>query len=171
MFISLIRLNLILYALTFTLHNSSLNLAEWLSNIPLIYYPGGLQSAAIRFKNSLQENSKLHTKNYRKGEPLHLFSATYSHSTTISLRFLDSGASQYMIPSRFLLGNYYDLPNPPTILLRDNSSHEAIGCGYVLIQLKSGHSLLIQDILYVPGLAGNLISVSQITIGNIVIIF
>ena len=26
----------------------------------MIYYPWGLQSAAIRFKNSLQENSKIH---------------------------------------------------------------------------------------------------------------
>ena len=31
-----------------------------IQDIPLIYYPWGLESAAIRFKNSLQENSKLH---------------------------------------------------------------------------------------------------------------
>ena len=40
--------------------NVSLKLAEWIKDIPLIYYPWGLQSAAIRFKNSLQENSKIH---------------------------------------------------------------------------------------------------------------
>lgn len=40
--------------------NSALNLAEWISGIPLIYYPAGLQAAAIRFKNSLQENAKMH---------------------------------------------------------------------------------------------------------------
>lgn len=40
--------------------NPSLKLAEWVSDIPLIYYPWGLQAAAIRFKNSLQENSKMH---------------------------------------------------------------------------------------------------------------
>lgn len=40
--------------------NPSLKLAEWISGIPLIYYPYGLQAAAIRFKNSLQENSKIH---------------------------------------------------------------------------------------------------------------
>ena len=28
--------------------------------IPIIYYPHGLQSASIRFKNSIQENAKLH---------------------------------------------------------------------------------------------------------------
>src|SRR3989338_2514569 len=40
--------------------NESLNLARWINGIPLIYYPGGLQAAAIRFKNSLQENAKMH---------------------------------------------------------------------------------------------------------------
>ena len=41
--------------------NYALNLAEWISDIPLMYYPWGLQSAAVRFKNSMQENAKTHT--------------------------------------------------------------------------------------------------------------
>ena len=41
-------------------NNLSLALAKWIDNFPVIYYPNGLQSVAIRFKNSLQENSKLH---------------------------------------------------------------------------------------------------------------
>jgi len=41
-------------------NNPSLSLAQWISGIPLIYYPWGLQAAAIRFKNSLQENAKCH---------------------------------------------------------------------------------------------------------------
>ena len=41
-------------------NNIALNLAKWITGIPVIYYPWGLQSAAIRFKNSLQENSKMH---------------------------------------------------------------------------------------------------------------
>jgi len=40
--------------------NPALSLAECLNGIPVIYYPFGLQSAAIRFKNSLQENAKIH---------------------------------------------------------------------------------------------------------------
>ncbi len=40
--------------------NPAINLASWISNIPIIYYPHGLQSAAIRFKSSLQENTKTH---------------------------------------------------------------------------------------------------------------
>ncbi len=41
-------------------NNPSLRLAEWIVGIPVIYYPFGLQSAAVRFKNSLQENAKRH---------------------------------------------------------------------------------------------------------------
>ena len=40
--------------------NPAIKLAENITNIPLIYYPHGLESAAIRFKNSLQENAKMH---------------------------------------------------------------------------------------------------------------
>jgi glucose/mannose-6-phosphate isomerase len=40
--------------------NPAINLAEWITNIPVIYYPFGLKSIAIRFKNSLQENAKIH---------------------------------------------------------------------------------------------------------------
>ena len=40
--------------------NAALNLAKWITGTPVLYYPWGLESAAIRFKNSLQENSKLH---------------------------------------------------------------------------------------------------------------
>ena len=40
--------------------NPSLKLAKSITGIPVIYYPFGLQSAAIRFKNSLQENAKIH---------------------------------------------------------------------------------------------------------------
>jgi len=43
-----------------TENNPSLTLAEWIKGIPMIYYPWGLQASAIRFKNSLQENAKIH---------------------------------------------------------------------------------------------------------------
>ena len=49
-----------IYSKNLSSDNPALNLAEWISGIPLIYYPAGLQAAAIRFKNSLQENAKIH---------------------------------------------------------------------------------------------------------------
>jgi len=41
-------------------NNESLELAKWLKNYPLLYYPGGLEAVAVRCKNSFQENSKSH---------------------------------------------------------------------------------------------------------------
>jgi glucose/mannose-6-phosphate isomerase len=41
-------------------NNISIELANWIHGIPMIYYPMGLQAAATRFKNSLQENAKTH---------------------------------------------------------------------------------------------------------------
>ena len=41
--------------------NNALELAKWISGIPLMYYPLGLHAAAVRFKNSMQENAKTHT--------------------------------------------------------------------------------------------------------------
>ena len=40
--------------------NPAINLANWIKGIPIIYYPYGLQSVAIRFKSALQENAKTH---------------------------------------------------------------------------------------------------------------
>ncbi len=40
--------------------NPAINLATWITGIPIIYYPHGLQSVATRFKSSLQENTKAH---------------------------------------------------------------------------------------------------------------
>ena len=42
-----------------TRDNPAIRISEWIKNIPVIYYPWGLEPVAIRFKNSLQENSKI----------------------------------------------------------------------------------------------------------------
>ena len=41
-------------------NNLSLKLAQSISPIPVVYFPFGLGAVAIRFKNSLQENAKMH---------------------------------------------------------------------------------------------------------------
>jgi len=51
--------------------NKSLELAHWMTKIPLVYYPQGLQATAIRFKNSLQENAKSHIMVEECGEACH----------------------------------------------------------------------------------------------------
>lgn len=41
-------------------NNLAIKLAKSISNIPVVYFPFGLGAVAIRFKNSLEENSKMH---------------------------------------------------------------------------------------------------------------
>jgi hypothetical protein len=77
-----------------------------------------------------------------------------------------------MTALRSLLQDYHKLDTPQTILLGDNSSYKATGFGFALLRLSNGKGLLIKDILFVPGLAKNLISVAQLTsIGNTIVIF
>ena len=40
--------------------NKALELAKFIDNVICIYYPAGLQATAIRYKNCLQENTKMH---------------------------------------------------------------------------------------------------------------
>ena len=63
--------------------NNSLKLAQWIKEVPLIYYPSGLQSAAIRFKNSLQENSKIHVISEDVIEACHNGIVSWESSTNI----------------------------------------------------------------------------------------
>ncbi len=41
--------------------NKALDLARFTNDIIFTFYPAGLQASAIRYKNSLQENAKIHT--------------------------------------------------------------------------------------------------------------
>ena len=54
------KLSIMINSKNLTIENPALSLSSWISGIPLIYYPSGLQAAAVRFKNSLQENAKMH---------------------------------------------------------------------------------------------------------------
>jgi len=76
---------------------------------------------------------------------------------------LDLDASQHMLPMKILFCNYQVLNPPRLILLGDNSSYNIISFGSILLRLLIGQTLLIKDVLFVPGLAKNLLSVTQIT--------
>ena len=62
--------------------NKALELARWLEPTPVIYYPYGLKAAAIRFKNSLQENSKMHVINEDLIEACHNGIVAWEQSST-----------------------------------------------------------------------------------------
>jgi len=48
-----------IFSQNLNMDNKSLELANFIKNIVCIFYPAGLQAPAIRFKNSLQENTKI----------------------------------------------------------------------------------------------------------------
>lgn len=54
------KLSTIISSTNLTKTNQALEIANWITGIPIIYYPWGLQAVAIRFKSSLQENAKIH---------------------------------------------------------------------------------------------------------------
>ena len=58
--IELKKIREIIHSKNLSNSNIAINLANEIKEIPMIYYPWGLQAACIRFKNSLQENSKIH---------------------------------------------------------------------------------------------------------------
>ena len=78
-----------------TKENPVLNLAECISGIPLIYYPSGLQAAAIRFKNSLQENVKMYAITEDVVESSHSGVVSWEQQSDVILIMIE-GADDYI---------------------------------------------------------------------------
>lgn len=75
--------------------NPSLSLAQWLTDITMIYYPWGLQGAAIRFKNSIQENIKSYSMTEDIIEACHNGIVSWE-SKSIVKPFLIRGVDDYV---------------------------------------------------------------------------
>ena len=75
--------------------NESLSLAKKIDSNPLIYFPDGLKAAAIRFKNSLQENSKIHTSIEDVIEASHNSISTWENNNNFKPILLQ-GADDYI---------------------------------------------------------------------------
>ena len=90
-------------------NNISLNLAKWIEGIPIIYYPHGLQAAAIRFKNSLQENSKNHAITEDVVEACHNGIVAWEKSSNIQ-PILIEGVDDYIKTKErwHILKEYFD---------------------------------------------------------------
>lgn len=76
-------------------NNPALSLAKSINEIPLIYYPVGLESAAIRFKNSLQENSKSHAMTEDIVEACHNGIVSWEQSSNV-MPILIQGEEDYI---------------------------------------------------------------------------
>ena len=92
--------------------NPALELALHLDIIPVIYYPWGLQASAIRFKNSLQENAKMHAITEDIIEACHNGIVSWSSNTKLR-PIMIRGVDDYIETSeRFdILGEFFDINN------------------------------------------------------------
>ncbi len=92
-----------------TSSNPSLNLAYWLDGIPLIYYPWGLQAAAIRFKNSIQENMKNHAMTEDVIEACHNGIVSWEKTSNVK-PILIQGSEDYVKTKErwIILKNYFN---------------------------------------------------------------
>ena len=95
-----------------TLTNPALELAKWINDIPLIYYPWGLQAAAIRFKNSLQENAKMHAITEDVIEACHNGIVSWDMSSNIKPILIQGNDDYIKTKERWkVLKEFFDLKN------------------------------------------------------------
>jgi hypothetical protein len=77
--------------------------------------------------------------------------------------YVDSGASIHMSCNKDWFENYHETNNGANIYLGDDRSHQVKGYGDVPMTLPNGCVKQIHNVMYVPGIKKNLISVSTIT--------
>lgn len=92
--------------------NTALCIANWINCIPLIYYPWGLQAAAIRFKNSLQENAKSHAITEDVIEACHNGIVSWEKSSSVKPILLEGKDDYTKTKERWnILKEYFKLNN------------------------------------------------------------
>ena len=95
-----------------TQDNPALKLAEWITGIPLIYYPHGLESAAIHFKNSLQENAKMHVFSEDVIEACHNGIVAWEKKSNVQPIILQGNDDYVKTKERWkIFKNYFDEKN------------------------------------------------------------
>jgi hypothetical protein len=73
---------------------------------------------------------------------------------------VDSGASQHMTSTRQCFSSLKEHNSGVQVELGDDAKYPVAGVGTIPFQLQSGNSLDFDDVLFVPGLRKNLLSVS-----------
>eukprot|EP00253_Pinus_taeda_P032181 PITA_32181 len=73
---------------------------------------------------------------------------------------IDSGASRHFTGYKEALYNLIEKETNLEIVLGDNSKYLVKGVGNVTLQLNQGNTIHLQDVLYVPNLKKNLVSIS-----------
>lgn len=92
--------------------NPALSLANWISGIPLIYHPWGLEASAIRFKNSLQENAKTHAITENVIEACHNGIVSWENQSNVQPILLQGKDDYIKTKERWsILKDYFEAKN------------------------------------------------------------
>jgi hypothetical protein len=73
---------------------------------------------------------------------------------------IDSGASRHMTGDQAKLSNLNEKKTSYKVELGDKSTYPVEGFGQASVKLKSGNNVHLSNVLYVPGLEKNLVSIS-----------
>ena len=73
---------------------------------------------------------------------------------------IDNGASRHFTGYKEALSNLVEKKTKVEIILRDNATYPVKGNGVVTLHLNQGQTLHLQEVLYVPDLKNNLVSIS-----------
>jgi gag-polypeptide of LTR copia-type len=100
---------------------------------------------------------------------VHVFCAQ-SHPTNLKLHqhswIMDSDASRTMCSNRKWFQQFSNLARDIPVVLGDNSAIQGVGQGCIHVRMHAGNEwndVILQNVLYVPELHGNLLSISHLT--------
>ncbi|PNX94522.1 copia-type polyprotein [Trifolium pratense] len=109
--------------------------------------------------------------NYADNEEVLLMAFDKSHqeSTKKQIWYLDSGCINHMCGVKEWFHDL-DMNFKETVRLRDNSQMSVVGKGNVKLQLN-GFTQIITDVYYIPELKNNLLSIGQLQLKDLTIVF
>eukprot|EP00253_Pinus_taeda_P012928 PITA_12928 len=86
--------------------------------------------------------------------------STSAPSDSLGIWLIDSGASRHFTGYKEVLHNLIKKETNLEIVLGDNMKYPMKGVGNVSLKLNQGNTIHLQDVLYVPDLKTNLVSIS-----------
>ncbi|MCO5562686.1 hypothetical protein L7F22_016314 [Adiantum nelumboides] len=85
--------------------------------------------------------------------------------------YFDSGASRHITSRKDLFCSLDAAPAGKKVTCANNASYPIKGVGKILITISDGSDLCLPDVLYVPGIKKNLLSVSSVAKNGLRVIF
>eukprot|EP00253_Pinus_taeda_P036666 PITA_36666 len=109
-------------------------------------------------RNSRYESNIVENKQDEYYLPASL--STSAPSDLMGIWLIDSGASRHFTGYKEVFHNLIEKETNLEIILGDNMKYPVKGVGNVSLKLNQGNTIHLQDVLYVPNLKKNLVSIS-----------